>query len=91
MNNIKEFFIDSYYTNKTAFYIEMLSTTFVILGSLVLTITVLNPMTTVFVPLYWLGSLLGLISAVLRKLSWTVILTSWFTIMNSIALCRIFF
>jgi|TARA_R100000455_G_scaffold23967_1_gene12754 hypothetical protein len=90
MESVKLFFIDSYKSNKIAFYIEMVSTLSVILGSLILTLTVLNPLTTVFVPFYWIGSALGLIAAILRKLSWTVILTTWFTAMNTIAMCKIF-
>ena len=55
-----------------------------------LTFTVLDPATKVFVPMYFVGSMMGVISTTIRKAAFATILTSWFTIMNAIALVKLF-
>ena len=75
-----QFMRDSHSTNPKA----------VIIGSGILTWTVLDPRPDIFIPFYWIGSLTGVVGAYYRLSSWTLILCSWFTIMNSIALWRLF-
>lgn len=77
-------------TNPTAFWIEMISAIAVMTGSFILTYTVLNPRPDIFVPFYFVGSFAGLLGAVLRKTAWVVVLTTWFTAMNIIALYQLF-
>ena len=50
--------------------------------------TVLNPFKNS--SLYLAGSILGIISAVIRRAAFVIVLCSWFTIMNVIALWRLF-
>jgi hypothetical protein len=40
--------------------------------------------------MYFLGSILGVISAVIRKAAFVIVLCSWFTVMNAIALIQLF-
>ena len=68
----------------------MAEATLLISASAVLTYTVLNPATKIFIPLYLAGSILGIISAIIRRAAFVIVLCSWFTIMNVIALWRIF-
>ena len=69
----------------------MISAIAVIIGSAILTYTVLNPRPDIFVPFYAVGSAMGLWGAVLRQAAWVVVvLTTWFTAMNSIALYQLF-
>lgn len=90
LKKIKQFWKNSYNSNPVAFYMEMVSAIFVITGSAILTYTVLNPRPDIFVPFYFVGSVTGLIGAYLRTLPWVMVLTSWFTTMNLIALWRLF-
>ncbi len=90
MNAIVNFWKESYTSNPLAFYIEAVSAVSVIIGSAILTYTVLDPRPDIFVPFYFVGSSTGLWGAVLRKTAWIVVLTAWFTTMNTIALYQLF-
>ena len=87
---IKDFFKESYKSSPIAFWCEMIEAAFLIGASAVLTFTVLDPATKIFVPMYIVGSILGIISGVYRKAAFVIVLCTWFTIMNSIALYQLF-
>ena len=59
-------------------------------ASAVLTFTILDPATRIFIPMYLVGSILGVISAVIRKAAFVIVLCSWFVIMNTISLVQLF-
>ena len=84
------YFKQSYKQSKVAFYCELCEAVLVGGASATLTLTVLDPATKVFIPMYFVGSLLGVISTTIRKAAFATILTSWFTIMNAIALVKLF-
>ncbi len=90
MDRIVKFFKESHRLSPTAFYCEMAEATFLISASAILTFTVLNPATKIFIPLYFIGSILGVISGIIRQAAFVVILCSWFTLMNAIALVKLF-
>ena len=88
---LKEFWVESYSTDKTAFYLEVFSVAVTVWGSTILTFTSPHPdMTTVF-PLYLLGSTTLAYASYRRRIIWTCVLASWFTIMNVIGNIRVFF
>jgi|TARA_Y100000022_G_C13088681_1_gene301201 hypothetical protein len=87
---IKKFVKDSYTFSPLAFWCEMIEATFLITASAILTFTVLDPATKIFIPLYFVGSALGIVSAVIRKAAFVILLCSWFTTMNAIALVQLF-
>tara|TARA_B100000401_G_C52488756_1_gene569339 strand:- start:180 stop:389 length:210 start_codon:yes stop_codon:yes gene_type:complete len=68
----------------------MAEATFLISASAILTFTVLDPATKIFIPMYFIGSILGVISAVIRQAAFVIVLCSWFTLMNAIALVKLF-
>ena len=68
----------------------MVSAITVMIGSFILTYTVLDPRPEIFTPFYFVGSVTGLIGAIGRKSAWVSVLTAWFTIMNTIALYQLF-
>ena len=90
MERIVRFFKESHRLSPTAFYCEMAEALFLISASAILTFTVLNPATKIFIPLYFIGSILGVISGIIRQAAFVVILCSWFTLMNAIALVKLF-
>ena len=90
MERIVRFFKESHRLSPTAFYCEMAEALFLISASAILTFTVLNPATKIFIPMYFIGSILGVISAVIRQAAFVIVLCSWFTLMNAIALVKLF-
>ena len=90
MNAVVAYFKESYRLSPFAFYCELVETIFLVGASAVLTFTVLDPATHIFIPMYLIGSILGLISTVIRKAAFTIILCSWFVVMNTIALIQLF-
>jgi len=90
ITQIKTFIKDSYRFSPFAFWCEMVEAIFLITASAILTFTVLDPATKLFIPMYFLGSILGVISAVIRKAAFVMVLCSWFTVMNAIALIQLF-
>ena len=90
ISRIGEFFKESYRTSPVAFYAEMIEAVLLISASAVLTFTILDPATKIFVPMYLIGSLLGVISAIIRQAAFVIVLCSWFVLMNSLALIQLF-
>ena len=90
VNTVINYFKESYKQSKVAFYCELCEALLVGGASATLTFTVLDPATEVFVPMYFVGSMMGVISTTIRKAAFATILTSWFTIMNAIALVKLF-
>ena len=90
MNKILEYIKESYRLSPVAFYCEMVETTVLMAASVILTFTVLDPATELFIPLYLIGSILGVISTVIRKAAFAIVLCAWFVLMNSIALVQLF-
>ena len=87
---ITEFFKESYRSSPIAFYAEMIEAALLISASAVLTFTILDPATKIFVPMYLVGSILGVVSAVIRQAAFVIVLCSWFVMMNTIALYQLF-
>ena len=90
ISQIRLFFKESYKLSPVAFYCEMVEAIFLISASAILSFTILDPATTIFVPLYLVGSVLGIVSAVIRQAAFVIILCSWFTAMNLWALIQLF-
>lgn len=90
ITNVRNFWKESFRLSPTAFYCELLEATFLISASAILTFTILSPATKIFIPMYFIGSILGVVSAIIRKAAFVIVLCSWFTIMNFIALIKLF-
>jgi hypothetical protein len=89
MQNIKQFWINSYKLSPLAFYCEMIEAVFLISASAILSFTILDPDGWHFVPLYLIGSMLGIVSAIIRQAAFVIVLCSWFTAMNLYALVQL--
>lgn len=89
MKKVSEFFKRSYSTDRTAFYAEITETIVLMVASGTLAFTILDPATKIFVPLYLIGSLLGMFSTY-RRGSSALIMVCWFTAMNLFAFIQLF-
>ena len=87
---VVNYFKQSFRQSKVAFYCELCEALLVGGASAILTFTVLDPATKIFVPMYFVGSVMGIISTTIRKAAFATILTCWFTVMNAIALVKLF-
>jgi hypothetical protein len=67
LNSIITFFKDSYKLSPVAFYCELVEAMFLISASAVLTFTVLDPATKIFIPMYLIGSVLGVVPLLERQ------------------------
>ncbi len=90
MNKIINYIKESHRLSPVAFYCEFVETMLLMSASVILTFTVLDPATELFIPLYLIGSILGVISTVIRKAAFAIVLCAWFVLMNSIALVQLF-
>ena len=86
---IISYFGETYRLSPVIFYAELIELVLLVGASIVLTVTVLDPATQWFIPLYLVGSLFGLTSAILRRAGFVILLCGWFSIMNMIALTRL--
>ena len=86
---IKNYWVESYEQNPLLFWIEMSATVSVIIGSFLIAYTVLDLEPIKFIPFYLFGSICSLISAIIRKAVWVIVMTTWFTTMNLAGLIQI--
>jgi hypothetical protein len=64
---LKEFWVNSYKSDPTAFYFEVVSVAFTVCGSCILTFTSPHPIMTIVFPLYWVGSSTMLYAGIRRR------------------------
>lgn len=88
---IRDFWTTSYRTDQTAFWFELISVIFTIAGSCILTFTSPHPRMDMVFPLYLVGSSTLAIGSYRRRIIWTTVLASWFTVMNVIGNFKVFF
>ena len=91
LDRIRNHFQKSYQLSPTAYYCELAETVLLIAASAILTFTVLDPATRIFIPLYFVGSCLGIVSTVIRVAPMATVLCTWFAIMNLVAMIQLFF
>jgi len=90
IERILQHFKKSYELSPVAYYCELFETVILIAASAVLTFTVLDPATTLFIPMYFVGSCLGIVSTIIRVAPMATILCSWFAVMNLVAMIQLF-
>ena len=86
---ILNFFKHGYKTDRVAFYAEIVETILLVSASAILSFTITDPATKIFIPLYLAGSVLAMFSTY-RRGSSAIILCTWFTIMNTWAFVQLF-
>lgn len=82
IDKIKNFWLHSYETDKTAFYFELVSFVFTVGASLTLAVTADNPDMTIVYPGFFIGSWTAVYAYYRRKLAWPMMLTTYFGFVN---------
>jgi len=90
IKRIREHFRKSYELSPVAYYCELGETSILIAASAILTFTVLDPATEIFIPLYFVGSCLGIVSTIIRVAPMATVLCTWFAVMNLVAMIQLF-
>ena len=79
---IKDFWIKSYTSDKTAFCCEMFSFVVTVAASLTLAITAAQPNMLIVYPGFFIGSLAAVVAYYRRGLAWPLVLTTYFALNN---------
>lgn len=82
VQRVKDFWISSYKSDRTAFYYELISFVITVAASLTLAITANNPDMRIVYPGFFIGSLLSIIAYKRRQLVWPLLLTIYFACVN---------
>ena len=82
MDKIKDFWLNSYRTDKTAFFFELVSFIFTVGASLTLAIHADNPNMLIVYPGFFVGSVTQCYAAYRRGAAWVMLLTFYFAIVN---------
>ena len=82
MQKIKDFWVQSYISDKTAFCYELASFITTVAASLTLAFTAADPDMTIVYPGFFIGALTGAYAYYRRGLPWPLLLTSYFAIVN---------
>lgn len=82
MQKIKDFWINSYRSDKTAFSFELVSFIFTVGASLTLAITARDPNMLYVYPGFFIGSITQAYAAYRRGAAWVMLLTIYFSCVN---------
>lgn len=90
IRKVIEFFKESYRLSPLAFYSELAEAILYVSASLILALTVLDPATEIFVPMFFIAACLGVISTVIRRAGFAIVLTGWAVVIYAYATLQLF-
>jgi len=82
LQRIKDFWINSYKSDKVAFAFELVSFIFTVGASLTLAMTAKNPNMLIVYPGFFVGSLTQVYASYRRGAAWVMLLTGYFACVN---------
>ena len=82
MDKVKDFWLQSYRSDKIAFYFELVSFIFTVGASVTLAVTADSPDMRIVYPGFFVGSITGFYAHYRRKLAWPTVLVGYFSLMN---------
>ena len=82
MQKIKDFWVKSYRSDKTAFMFELISFVFTVGASFYLATTADAPNMVYVYPGFFIGAIAGAYGYYRRGLAWPMMLTAYFTVVN---------
>lgn len=82
MDAIRNFWLNSYRSDKTAFYFELVSFIFTVGASLTLAINAKDPNMLIVYPGFFVGSITQCYAAYRRGAAWVMLLTFYFSCVN---------
>ena len=82
MQKIRDFWLNSYHSDRTAFAFELVSFIFTVGASMTLAINANNPNMLVVYPGFFVGSITQAYASYRRGAAWVLLLTSYFAVVN---------
>ena len=82
MQKVKQFWINSYTSDKTAFCFELISFIFTVGASMLLAVNADNPNMLLVYPGFFVGSVTQLYASWRRGAAWIMLLTAYFACVN---------
>jgi hypothetical protein len=82
VQKIKQFWINSFVSDKTAFYFELISFIFTVGASLTLAVNAYDPDMSIVYPFFFIGSTTQCYAAYRRGAAWVMMLTFYFSLVN---------
>lgn len=82
MQKVKDFWLNSYHSDRIAFYFELISFIFTVGASLTLAITARDPNMLYVYPGFFIGSTTQAYAAYRRGAAWVMLLTIYFSFVN---------
>ena len=82
MQRVKDFWINSYQSDKIAFTFELISFIFTVGASLTLAMTAKNPNMLIVYPGFFVGSVTQCYASFRRGAAWVMLLTGYFACVN---------
>ncbi len=82
MQKVKQFWINSYTSDKTAFYFELVSFIFTVGASMLLAVNADDPNMLIVYPGFFIGSITQLYASWRRGAAWIMLLTAYFACVN---------
>jgi len=82
VDKIKDFWLNSYHSDRTAFYFELISFIFTVSASMTLAFNAKDPDMMIVYPGFFIGSVTQAYAAFRRGAAWVMLLTIYFSIVN---------
>lgn len=82
MEKIKNFWVNSYQSDKIAFGFELVSFIFTVAASLTLAMTAMDPNMLIVYPFFFVGSITQCYASLRRGAAWVTLLTFYFACVN---------
>lgn len=82
MQKVKDFWLDSYTSDKIAFFFELVSFVFTVTASMTLALNAKDPNMLVVYPGFFIGSVTQCYAAFRRGAAWVMLLTGYFAVVN---------
>jgi len=82
LQKVRDFWINSYQSDKVAFAFELISFIFTVVASLTLAFNAKNPNMMIVYPGFFIGSVTQVYASWRRGAAWIMLLTSYFAIVN---------
>ena len=82
MQKIRDFWLNSYYSDRTAFAFELVSFIFTVGASMTLAISARNPNMLIVYPGFFVGSITQCYASYRRGAAWVMLLTFYFACVN---------
>ena len=82
IDRIRDFWIESFKSDKIAFGFELVSFVFTVAASLTLALNARDPNMLIIYPFFFVGSVTQCYAAVRRGAAWVMLLTGYFAVVN---------